>query len=323
MLVALNNADNSRVEAGHAVKGPSYGCPGCNTAVTLAKGRIRRPYFGHRPGEVCSYAALETWEHQQAKEDFATSYRSRGLKCDVEAEVLSIDGDRRADVLLHAPDDAYRVALEVQNSSLDCTSLEKRTSAYLSADVAVIWVPILIRKRIGKVQRIAGTNIHYVSHFSAPPWQLWVHDLQGGLWYYDPVARGIWRGRLDDCMLYRNSTSWFADGDQHSSGGHWYSSERWSSLFLQGPFELSRLRAKRVKRTLRKRRTYHLPGGIGADFILAGDPLDDAMPVRIGKTKADGAGELHYYRPEHQFEGKWVGASLEAVVLPDSVLPLG
>ena len=55
MLVALNSAEGGRVEAGHAVKGPSYNCPGCKGPVTLAKGRIRRAYFGHRPGAVCSY----------------------------------------------------------------------------------------------------------------------------------------------------------------------------------------------------------------------------------------------------------------------------
>lgn len=323
MLIAINDADDSRVEAGKAVKGLGYSCLGCKAQVTLAKGRIRRPYFGHRPGAVCSYAALETWEHQQAKEDFTSAYRARGLMCDVEVEVLSIDGDRRADVLLHAPDDAYRIAFEVQNSPLDYTALERRTTAYLKADVPVIWVPILNRKRLGDVQRIAGANIHYVSHFSAPPWQLWIHDLQGGLWYYDPVARGIWRGLLDDCMLYRNPTSWFADGEEHSAGGHWYSSKRWSSLFLQGPFELSRLRAKRVRRALRKRRAYHLPAGVGADFILEGDPTDYAMPVRISRTLANGAGDFHYYRPEHQLDGQWVAASLETAVLPDTVLTIG
>jgi hypothetical protein len=183
-------------------------------------------------------------------------------------------------------------------------------------------VPILIRKRLENVQRVAGTNIYFVSHFSAPSWQLWVHDLQGGLWYYDPVARAVWRGLLDDCMLYRNPTSWFADGDEHSAGGHWYSSERWSSLFLQGPFDLTQLRAKRIKRSLRKRRTYHLPGGIGANFILANDPSDQSLPVRIGATKADAAGGFHYYRVEQRLDDHWVGAPLEAAVLPD-VLPLG
>ena len=319
MLIALRGDDRARIEAAQAAKGPAYACPGCGEPVTLAKGRIRRPYFGHRPGAVCSYAALETWEHQQAKEDFAAAYRARSLSCDVEVEVLSVDGDRRADVLLHAPGEAYRVALEVQHSTLDYATLERRTGAYLAAGVAVIWVPILIRKRLGETNRIAGTEIFYVSHYSAPPWQLWVLDLQGQLWFYDPVTRGVWRGMLDNCMLYRNPTSWFADGDEHSAGGDWYASERWSSLFLQGPFSLSQLRARRVKWAPRKRRSYYLPGGIGADFVLADEPADYTMPVRIAAAETETARGFHYYRVEHRVDNAWVGASLAEMPLPDTV----
>lgn len=321
MLIGLRSDDRTRIEAAQAAKGPPYACPGCGEPVTLAKGRIRRPYFGHRPGAVCSYAALETWEHQQGKEDFAAAYRARSLACDIEAEVLSIDGDRRADVLLHAPGDAYRVALELQHSTLDYAALERRTSAYLTAGVPVIWVPILVRKRLGEPRRIDGTDIFYVSHYSAPPWQWWIHDLQGQLWFYDPVTRGTWRGVLDACMLYRNPTSWFADGDEHSAGGHWYASERWSSLFLQGPFDLSRLRARRTKWAARKRRAYHLPGGIGADFMLAGEAPDYSMPVRIGATEAETAGGFRYYRVEYRVDDQWVAAALAGSALPDAVAP--
>lgn len=321
MLIALRGDNRARIEAAQAAKGLAYTCPGCGESVTLAKGRIRRPYFGHRPGAFCSYAALETWEHQQAKEDFAAAYRARSLSCDVEVEVLSIDGDRRADVLLNAPGDGYRVALELQHSTLDYATLERRTGAYLAAGVAVIWVPILIRKRLGEPSRIAGTEIFYVNRYSAPPWQLWIHDLQGRLWFYDPVTRGVWRGMLDKCMLYRNPTSWFEDGDEHSAGGAWYASERWSSLFLQGPFSLSQLRARRVKRAPRKRRGYHLPGDIGADFVLVDEPADYAMPVRIGLAQSETAGGFHHYRVEHRVGDAWVAASLAGMPLPHAVAP--
>jgi competence protein CoiA len=84
MLIGVMVDDRVRIEAAQAQKGLSYACPGCGELVTLAKGRIRRPYFGHRPGAHCNYTALETWEHQQAKEDFAASYRARNLLCDVD-----------------------------------------------------------------------------------------------------------------------------------------------------------------------------------------------------------------------------------------------
>ncbi len=74
------------------------------------------------------------------------------------------------------------MALELQHSTLGYAALKRRTGAYLAAGVPVIWVPILVRKRLGEPSRIAGTNIFYVSRHSAPPWQGWIHDLQEQLW---------------------------------------------------------------------------------------------------------------------------------------------
>lgn len=316
MLTALSGDPPQRCEAGLAVKGLPYVCPGCGEPVVLAKGRIRRHYFGHRAGAACAYAARETWEHQQAKEDFAAAFRARGLACEVEADVLSSEGDRRADVLLHAPGNAYRVALEIQHSVIDYAALERRTRGYLAAGVPVAWLAVLDRKRLGTPSRIAGTNIFYVSHYSAPPWQLWVHDLQGELWFYDPVVRGVWRGLFDNCMLYRNPTSWFADGDEHSAGGHWYASERWSSLFVEGPFALASLRVQRARWAFRKRRAYHLPGGIGAALLLDGEEAVAPLGARLGATQADTVGGVHYYRVEQRVDGAWAGATMEDVPLP-------
>ena len=107
------------------------------------------PLFGHRAGTACAYAARETWERQQAKEDFAAAFRARGLACEVEADVLSSEGDRRADVLLHAPGDAFRLALEIQHSVVDYATLERCTQAYLAAGVPVAWLAVLDRKRLG------------------------------------------------------------------------------------------------------------------------------------------------------------------------------
>lgn len=287
--------------------------------MTLAKGRIRRAYFAHRPGAVCTYATLESWEHQQAKEDFAAAYRARGLTCEIEAAVLSVVGDRRADVLLHAPKGDYKIAIEVQLSPLDYADLETRTAAYFSCGTPVIWVPVLQRKRLDTVQRIAGTNVYYLGQYATPAWQVWLDDLQGKLWFYDPIARGIWRASLDACMLYRNPSSWFADGEEQSGGGYWYSSGKWNSLFLEGPYSLASVRVKRVKLLWRKRRTYVLPAGIAADFVIDGEPPDYRLPAKLAVAEVE-HGDFHFYRVERQFEGVWHPAQLEEVTLPDCVV---
>jgi hypothetical protein len=101
------------------------------------RGASGDPIFGHRPAAVCSYAAFGTWEHRQAQEDFAATYRARSVSCDVEVEVLSIDGARRADVLLHAPGRpiAWRSKCSVAHSG----ATHRRP---LGRRRAVIWVPI-------------------------------------------------------------------------------------------------------------------------------------------------------------------------------------
>ena len=72
-----------------------------------------------------------------------------------------------------------------------------------------------------------------------------------------------------------------------------------------------------MKWTPRKRRGYHLPGGIGADFVLLGQPAGYAMPVRIGPAKIEAAGGFHDYHVEHRVGDAWVGASLAGMPLPE------
>lgn len=270
-----------RIEAGAAIKGKEHICPGCRESVTLAQGRIRRPYFAHRPGSLCRYAAGETKEHQQAKEDLTAAFRARGLSSAVEVEVLSLEGDRRADVLVHTPNGKSSIAFEVQHSTLDFEALEVRTRAYIAAGIAVIWVPILDQRRLADPSRIEGTDIVYISHYAAPAWQRWMHDYQGHLWFYEPIGRKLWRGILRDCMLYKNESSWFQDGEERSAGGNWYASDRWRSLFLEGPVDLADIRLRRFRRAERKRGNYILPAGVGADLMIAGEAKDYKVPVRL------------------------------------------
>ena len=59
--------------------------------------------------------------------------------------------------------------------------------------------------------------------------------------------------------------------------------------------------------------------GIGADFVLADEPTDYTMPVRIAAAETETARGFHYYRVEHRVDNAWVGASLAEMPLPDTV----
>ncbi len=300
------------------MKGPNFSCPGCKGSVKLAKGRIRRHYFAHLRGSACSYATRETWQHEQGKTDIAAALRARDIECDLEVDVLSIEGDRRADVLVTAPKAEYQIAVEVQHSPVDYSALEARTRAYISAGIAVVWVPVLDRGKLETPGRIEGTDFYYFAQYSAPPWQTWINALQGRLWFYDPVIRAFWLGQLDKSMLYENPRTWFDGGSEQSSGGYWRSSSRWSTLFLEGPLDLAQMRLRRFKRPAGKGHGFILPEGRIADFTRLNEAVGERMPLRIGSAIA-GVNSV-YYRPEILSGGEWIGAAYRIVDLPGVVI---
>jgi competence CoiA-like predicted nuclease len=61
-----------------------------------------------------------------AKQRLAEAFLAAGYDTEVEAPVLSEGGDRRADVLLTNKRGA-RAAIEVQHSSIDEATIERRT----------------------------------------------------------------------------------------------------------------------------------------------------------------------------------------------------
>lgn len=311
MLIGLL-ANGSRVEAAEANKANQHLCPGCKVQVTLAQGRIRRAYFAHRPGSTCVYADGETKEHQEAKEALLRAFRGRGLSSDVEVEVLSIDGDRRADVIVHSPRGATRVAVEIQHSPLLFPSLEARTKAYISAETPVVWVAILPTRKLNP-ERIVGTNLVRSTQYAAPVWQRWMHDYHGHLWFYQCGERKLWRGWFRDHFLYQNESSWFEDGDERTSPGGWYPSERWRDLYLEGPFDPKQVLIRRLKRVERKLPTHVLPGGISAEFVVSGEPVPHKLPLR--SQRIDHPAGYCTWQDQVWQDGEWRAARFEVAEL--------
>ena len=61
-------------------------------------------------------------------------------------------------------------------------------------------------------------------------------------------------------------------------------SDRWRSLFLEGPVDLADIRLRRFQRVERKRGNYILPAGVGADFMIVGEAKDYKVPVRLERV---------------------------------------
>lgn len=256
MLVALETPSNARTEATVAEKGHGYICPTCSEKVIFAKGLKYRWHFRHDKNSTC-LSAGETWQHEEAKSSILLGARCRQLSAEPEVPVLSIEGDRRADVIIWAPqtdppkpDDQRRLAFEVQYSAVDCDALISRTQAYMAAGVPVIWIPVVDESKFKSLESVVGPSIFRISGYSTPPWVETIHALHGHLWFYVPQTKAYWRGWLLDHMLYKSPTEGYdAQGEYHTSGGYWYSAKRERDLYLEGPYDFGALKIARVNKS--------------------------------------------------------------------------
>jgi Competence protein CoiA-like family len=256
MFVALLEDDKSRIEATTAVRELRHLCPRCSENTILVRGKKNRAHFRHPKDTSCPNGVRESWQHEQAKAAILEGARFRGLIALPEQEVLSIDGDRRADVVILAPqtdppvdDSKRRLAFEVQYSAISCDDLITRTYAYMNAIVPVIWIPVIDQSVLRSIQMVNETNLFLVRGYSAPTWIEDIARLHKKLWIYIPQTNGFWRGWLLPNWRYKNpSDSYYdSDGQHHSGGGgYWYHAAKKRDLYLEGPYSFAELNIVRI-----------------------------------------------------------------------------
>jgi competence protein CoiA len=235
MLVA--EKDSVRIEALDAEKGNAYRCPKCGEEVVLKKGRIVVHHFAHKTGGDCSWAVGETREHMTAKRLLANGMRRRGLTAEIEKVVISIDGDRRADVLITCSS-GKSAAVEIQHTPIAYQEIERRTSAYIQAKIPVAWLAILTADM--KAEMIKTSKGHVVRKFSPRPFHKWVHAYYfKNLWFIDPDSGDLWVGELSAHLIEVPSSHWYGEGGEElSAGGYSRRSKRWRDLHLNGPIRI-------------------------------------------------------------------------------------
>ena len=260
-----------RIAADDAARSDAHCCPGCGAAVHLKRGTIIVAHFAHRRGLACAWARGETVQHMAAKRALAGAFAARGLEVAIEAELLSSEGDRRADVLVARPGGGVRVAIEVQHSALALGAIERRTRAYAAAGVGVIWVPTLDLARY-KARALPGSGLRAIDRYVAPPWQRFAAAYHGVLWFWANGA--LWRGWLDDAWVARPST-------HEDDGSAWQRSRRWSGLTLQGPFAPLALRIAPRANALEPHERFAMPRGHAANFVLEGEAGMDPAPTAL------------------------------------------
>ncbi len=264
MLMALG--PTGRVEAYAAAHGNAHHCFGCGRALVLKRGGQIVAHFAHAPDAACAWARGETPTHLAAKAALALAFAQRGLAVEIEAEVLSGAGDRRADILVRHPETGARFAIEVQHSALGLEAIEARTRAYAAAGVPVIWIATLDWSKL-TWRGLAG-GLRLSERYAPPPWQRFAAAYHGQLWFWAEGA--LWRGWLDEAWMARGKTE-----------AGWVPSRRWSALTLEGPFapEAVRIAARAVR--VEPHESYAFPPGFAPNLVASGGRSGDAMPTII------------------------------------------
>lgn len=269
MLVAVTGQE--RVGAEVARRGDDHRCPGCGGTVALKRGAVVTAHFAHARGAECAWGAGETELHRSAKRALTDALRARGVAAEPEVEVLSHDGDRRADVLVHAPGGA-RIALEIQHSPLAPDAIAARTRAYAAAGVAVLWVGTIARDLAQAAIPVAGTVLRHVAAFAGPGWWRWAMAYHGHVWLWDGAA--LWRGWLGD--------AWVASRAPAEDGMAWRPARRADGLTLEGPFAPGDVRLRCGRRGVEAHETYALPAGPTVTMLAPGERTAPLAPVRVG-----------------------------------------
>lgn len=256
MLVALMG--QTRVIAAAAEKGPDYVCPGCRQPVILRKGRKVIHHFAHRPPTSCNFASGETHLHLLAKQTFLEFLRNqRGANAEVEYPLAG--GRLRADVFVVGRN-GRPVAIELQHSSITLDEIERRTSAYMNAGVALLWLPLFRPSRLNWEHRAGGLA---VARYSPKPFEKWLHGFNFGcIWYFDPENARLWRGKFEKSMIEVPVSEWYEPGGDHVVvGGYEKISKRWRRLELAGPYPLDAIEYRVEPRSASNKGTHRYPAG--------------------------------------------------------------
>jgi competence protein CoiA len=126
-----------------AAQAQKYLCPLCKSPMGLRAVRSQyfRPHFAHFAACTSPLYRPESYEHLITKErlihDLKTRYGSI-LDINIEPEVIIPEANRVADVLITFPM-GWRIAHEIQLSSITVSEIQQRTDDYARCGIDTVW----------------------------------------------------------------------------------------------------------------------------------------------------------------------------------------
>ena len=267
MLVA--SLDGKPVDAVGALRGLDYRCPNpeCGSALVVKQGAKVIHHFAHKPPITCAWEASETKDHREAKRILLDSLKNRSVRAQAEFVVDTLPGDRRADIMAWHPRTDQMIAFELQHSAVSVDEIQRRAFSYARAGIAQIWIPFLKKKYMERAEHEGCEAL--IERYPPRPFERWISELhkQTGMWMYYPAAKSLWLGWLKPSALYKEESTWYGEGGEEMvSGGYLYDSKRYCDLSLYGPFDLSELLIRLVRRSSYRNSNGRWPEGKIATF---------------------------------------------------------
>ena len=239
MLVAL--ADGERIAAWDAEKGGAeYLCPVCQRSVVLKKGDHVVHHFAHKRFDGCNLGTGETHEHMLSKYIVAKELRRRNKQCDVEFPLDDGGVRRRADVVVLNARHTPVAVIEIQHTNISEAELLGRMSDYKKLCVHQLWCVLYDRKKFARYERERVDGGYLYKKISVPPyWGVIRNFYCDKLFFLDPVQSEIYFGTVLPHYLWMPHREWHDEyGEECSSGGFEYQSERWRNLEMRGPYPI-------------------------------------------------------------------------------------
>ncbi|MFN0190766.1 MAG: competence protein CoiA [Aestuariivirga sp.] len=260
MLAALCN--DVRIYAHAAQKGAIYLCPGCKAELVLRKGAIKIHHFAHKPPVECQFGAGESREHLEAKLAIYQAFVGRSLRAEMEWPLEALTGDRRADVFVWDMSGA-KIAFELQHTDISQDLLERRTSAYLHAGIAVLWLPFLKPRYREFAQKVAEAEEGdwVIPDYKPRPFEFWLSAFGfGTVWYWAQRSNRLMRGKIEPVKEKVENPFW-GGPEEHRVGYR---------LRLWGPYDPAALSIRIGRRNPWENGRYTLPGGPTASLMAPG-----------------------------------------------------
>ena len=167
MISALNES-NERVIASDVEKDDSiFRCSYCDEDTILKKGKKRIHHFSHKSDSGCEFSGGESQEHMKAKMGIygELSKHDNVKYCAVEYPFKELGV--RPDVIFSTKN-GIDVVIEIQKSTIDIDTIQRRMDRYKSKNINVIWILLPTDK----------TTIN------AKGWQKYLHGMCYGKVYY-------------------------------------------------------------------------------------------------------------------------------------------